>query len=114
MLYKFRCNLMHPFYGALPVPYVPVRVTRGALVTHRHTYPPSRCRTLIPLSAALWNDLTDHVFDGVGLSGFKSRANAFSLALTARYLFVFYCFSLSRLPVYRLVLWGWGLSIDRV
>ena len=24
-----RCNPMHPLYGALPVPYVPVRVTRG-------------------------------------------------------------------------------------
>ena len=30
MLYKFRCNLMYPLRGALPVPYVPVRVTRGA------------------------------------------------------------------------------------
>ena len=27
MLYKIRCNPMHPLYGALPVPYVPVRVT---------------------------------------------------------------------------------------
>ena len=26
MLYKIRCNLMHPLCGALPVPYVPVRV----------------------------------------------------------------------------------------
>ena len=30
MLYKIRCNPKHPFCGALPVPYVPVRVTRGA------------------------------------------------------------------------------------
>ena len=30
MLYKIRCNPMHPLFGALPVPYVPVRVTRGA------------------------------------------------------------------------------------
>ena len=35
MLYKIRCNLIHPRYGALSVPYVPVRVTRGPLVTHR-------------------------------------------------------------------------------
>ena len=27
---------------------------------------------------------------------------------------VFYYFSLSLLPVYRLVLWGWGLSTDMV
>ena len=34
MLYKIRCNSMHPLYGALPVTYVPVRVTRGALIAH--------------------------------------------------------------------------------
>ena len=82
MLYKIRCNPVHPLNGALPGPYVPVRVTLGALVAHRYTYAPPRCRTsqysrtFIPLSA-LWNDLCDPVFDGVGLSGFKSRAVAF-------------------------------------
>ena len=35
MLYKIRCNPMHHIYGALPVPYVPVWVTRGAVITHR-------------------------------------------------------------------------------
>ena len=35
MLYKIRCNPMHRLYGALPVPYVRVRVTRGA--AHRYT-----------------------------------------------------------------------------
>ena len=35
MLYKIRCNPMHPLSGALPVPYVSVRVTRGALVAYR-------------------------------------------------------------------------------
>ena len=30
MQYKIRCNPMHPLYGALPGPYVPLRVTRGA------------------------------------------------------------------------------------
>ena len=38
MLNKIRCNPMHPLNGALPGPYVPVRVTRGALVAHRYTY----------------------------------------------------------------------------
>ena len=86
MLYKIRCNPMHPLYGTLPVPYVPVRVTRGAVIAHRYTYAPPCCRTsqyrrtFIPLSVSLWNDLSDPMFDGVGLEGFKSRANAFLLA----------------------------------
>ena len=86
MLYKIGCNLVHPLNGALPGLYVPVRVTRGALVTHRYTYAPPRCRTLqysrtfIPFSVSLWNDLASSVCDGVGLAGFKSRANTSLLA----------------------------------
>ena len=86
MLYKIRCNPMHPLNGALPGPYVPVRVTRGALVAYQCTYAPPRCRTLqysrtfIPFSVSLWNDLANPVFDCVGLAGFKSRANASLLA----------------------------------
>ena len=38
MLYKIRCNPMHPLYGSLPVRYVPVLVTRGAMIAHRYTY----------------------------------------------------------------------------
>ena len=33
MLYKIRCNPMHHLYGALPVSYVPVRVTRSAVIS---------------------------------------------------------------------------------
>ena len=86
MLHKIRCNSMNPLYGALPVPYVPVRVTGGAVIAHRYTYAPPRCRTsqyrrtLIPWSVSLWNDLSDPLFDGVGLAGFKSKVNAFLLA----------------------------------
>ena len=86
MLYKIRCNPVHPLNGALPGPYVPVGVTRGALVAHRYTYAPSRCRTLkysrtfIPFSVSLWNDLANPVFDGVGLAGFQIRANSSLLA----------------------------------
>ena len=86
MLYKIRCNQVHPLNGALPGPYVPVLVTRGSLVAHRYTYAPPRCRTLqyrrnlIRFSVSLWNDLGNPVFDGVGLAGFKSRANASLLA----------------------------------
>ena len=86
MFYKVRCNPVHPLNGALPGPYVPVRVTRGALVSHQYTYAPSRCRTLqysrtfISFSVSLWNDLASPVFDGVGLAGFESKANTFLLA----------------------------------
>ena len=45
MLYKIRCNPVHPLNGAVPGPYVPVRVTRSALVAHGCTYAPPRCRT---------------------------------------------------------------------
>ena len=83
MVCKIRCNPMHPLNGAILGPYVPVWVTRGVLVVNRYTYAPPRCRTLqysrtfIPFSVSLWNDLANPVFDGVGLAGFKSRANAF-------------------------------------
>ena len=86
MLYKIRCNPVHPLNGALPGPYVPVWITRGALVAHRFTYALPRCRTskyrrtLIALSVSFWNDLANPVFVGVELAGFKSRANAFLLA----------------------------------
>ena len=76
MLYKIRCNPVPPLNGALPGPNVPMRVTRGALVAHRYTYAPPRCRisqysrTFIPLSVSLWNDLANPVFDVVGLTGF--------------------------------------------
>ena len=97
MLYKITCNPMHPLYGALPVPYVLVRVTRGAVIAHLHTYVPPRCGTsqyrmtfiLRPVSL---EKLGDPLFDGVGQAGFKSRANAFLLAQLLAPFFVSYCF----------------------
>ena len=47
MLSKIRCNLMHPLYGALPVPYVPVWFTRSAWIAHRYTYAPAAERLSI-------------------------------------------------------------------
>ena len=86
MPYKIRCNPVHPLNGALPGPYVPVRTTRGALVAHRFTDAPPRCRTsqfhwtFILFSVSLWNDVANSEFDGVGLAPFKSKANPFLLA----------------------------------
>ena len=82
MVYKIRCNPMYPLYGALPVP---VQVTCSAVIAHQYTYAPPCCRTsqyrqiFIPWSVSLWSDLSDPMFNGVGLVGFKSRANAFLL-----------------------------------
>ena len=61
MLYRIRCNPMHPLNDSLPGPYVPVRVTRGAHVAHRYTNAPPRCAVeprstaglLLPLSVPL-------------------------------------------------------------
>ena len=95
MLYKIRCNPMHPFCGALPVPYVPVRVTRGALIAHRYTLAPPRCRTtqyrktFILLSVSLWNDLVDPVLDGVGLAGIGEQVQCLFVGLVALSFFVF-------------------------
>ena len=86
VLYKIRCNPMHPLNDALPGLCVQVHATRSALVAHQCTYAPPRCRTsqysrtFVPLSVSLWNDVADPIFDGVGLAGFKSRANVFLLA----------------------------------
>ena len=45
MLYKVRCNPIHPLDGALPLLYVPVLVTRRALAALRYSYSIPRCRT---------------------------------------------------------------------
>ena len=69
---------MHPLNEALPGPYVHVRVTRGArwYIILRGIL----MSRFVLLSVSLRNDLADPVFDGVGLAGFKIRANAFLLA----------------------------------
>ena len=101
MLFKIKSNSMHPLSGALPLPYVPARVTRGALVAHRYSFAPPRCRTsqyrrsFVPLSVSLWNDLSGPVFDGVGLAGSKSRANAFLFGMICFFcLLLFYLLSM--------------------
>ena len=86
MLFKIKSNSMHPLSGALHLQYVPALVTRDALVAHKHSSAPPRCRTsqdrrtFVLLSASHWNDLSNPVFDGVRLDDFKNRANAFLLA----------------------------------
>ena len=97
-IFKVKRKVEKLLFENIPVPYVPARVTRGALVAHRYTYAPPRCRTsqyrrsFIPLSVSLCNDLADPVFDGVGVAGFKSRANALLLAQLLAPFHVSYCF----------------------
>ena len=119
MLYKIRCILMHRLYGALPVPYVPVRATRSAVIAHRNTYAPPRCRTsqysrtFIPLSASLWNVLSDPY--SMVWHWQVSRARPMPFYWPSCLLpFCLLLFSLSLLSFYGLVLWGWGLRTDRV
>ena len=72
---------MHLLGGALPLQYVPARVTRDVLVAYRHSFAPPRCwtsqyrRTFVPFYASL---LCLMMWDWRVL--IKSRANAFLLA----------------------------------
>ena len=87
----------------------------GTLMHCLAAEPCSTARLFIPFSVSLWKDRANNVFDGVGLVGFKSRANASLFGLSCSIpTIVVYSFSLSLLSVYRLVLWGWGLWSDRV
>ena len=98
MLYKIRCNPLHPLYGAVPVLYVPVRVTRGAVIAHRYTYAPPSCRTLqygktfIPFSVSLWNGLSVPQFRWCCTGGFQEQGQCLFIGLAASSLFVSSCF----------------------
>ena len=97
---------MHPLYGALPMPHMcqcglhavlwsPCRTSVYVLMRLLSAEPRSMHRsTFIPLSVSLWNDLAYNVFDGVGLSGFKSRANVFFIGLSCSIPFVVNYFSI--------------------
>ena len=119
MLYKIKCNPMHPLYGALPVRYVPVRVTRGAVIAHRYTYAPSRCRTsqyrriFFPCQYLCGTILVTPC--SMVCDWLVSRAGPMhfywpSCSVT----FCLLMFFLSLLSFYGLVLWGWGHRTDRV
>ena len=45
MVFKIKSNQMNPLVGVLYLSYLSARVTCGALVTHRHSFVPPRCRT---------------------------------------------------------------------
>ena len=115
VLFKIRCNPMHPLCGALPVP---VQVTCGTVIAHRFTYAPPRsiagllfpyqylCGTILVTSCSMVWVLWDWQV---------SRAEPMpfywpSCSLT----FCLLLFSFSLLSFCGLVLWGWGLRTHRV
>ena len=69
-----RCTL---FMMLFSVQYVPVRRYTHAL-PHWRTYI-AVPQNLYSSLSVLWDDFTDPVFDGVGLTGFKNGVNSFSL-----------------------------------
>ena len=107
LLYKIRCNPIYPLYGALPMPYVPVRVTRGALVAHRYTYAPPR-----PLNVFLkWSCWTCVRWCEIG--GFQEQGQCLFIGLAIRSIFCLLLCFLSLFFSYGSVSWGWGLRTDR-
>ena len=119
-LYKIRCNTIHPLTDVLPGPYVPVLVTHSALVAHWYTYSLSRCKPLNSIGLLF----PSHCPSGMILLTLCSMVWGWWVSRVGIMLFywpkqlyptiVIYYFSLSHLPVYRLVLWGWGLWTDNV
>ena len=112
---------MQPLNDALPGPYVPVWVTRGALAAHRYI--------LMRRLAAEPRNTAGILFFSQCSSGtilltpysmvwdwLVSRAGPMLLiGLSCSIpIIVVYYFSLSLLSLYWLVLWGWGLWTDRV
>ena len=114
-----RCNLMHPLYDALPEPYVPIRITRGAVIAERYTYALRRCRTsqyrmTLFLCQCLCGEILVTPYSIVW-DWRVSRAGSMpfywpSCSLT----FCLLLFSLFLLSFYGLVLWGKGIRTDRV
>ena len=88
MLYKIRCNPLHPLYGALPGPHVQVWVACGALVAHPYSYHPPRYRTsqhrrsFIPVTVSVWNDLATILLPRIrwcGTGGFQEQGQCFRI-----------------------------------
>ena len=86
MIYKIRANSEHSVNQWMPPPFVPGRLTRGAVAAHEQSVSLWRAktsqiaRTFVPRVSRLWNGLTSAVFDDVDLVRFKSRVNCFLLS----------------------------------
>ena len=111
---------MHPLCGgALPLPYVSVWVTSGAVIAHQYTYASPSYRTsqysktFIPLPVSLCSDLIVTPYSMVWDWRVSRAGPMFFYWPSCKLSFCLLLFSLSLLSFYGLVLWGWGLRIDR-
>ena len=115
---KIKSNAMHPPSGAFPLPYVPARVTHGALLAHSHSFTPPRCRTsqyrrtFLLLSVSLWSDLIVTMCLMVWDRWVLRAEPMLSCWLNLLFHFVSHYFSFFFLKSVGCV--GWGLQIDRV
>ena len=81
MLYKVRERVSHPLFACLPDPYRRERLIQHTEALNEFAFEPARFRTnqfswsFIPAFADKWNSLGDSVFDGVGVSSFKTLVN---------------------------------------
>ena len=81
MLYKVRERVSHPLFACLPDPYRRERLTRCTKALNEFAFEPVRFRTnqfsrsFMPAFVDKWNSLGDSVFDGVGVSSFKTLVN---------------------------------------
>ena len=97
MLYKIMCKPMHLCIRSRSYVCASAGWTRRFGRISVYTYAPPRCILAVPqdfyfrisvfLERSCW-----HVFDGVGLAGFKSMATAIFISLSNSFHFVFYCF----------------------
>ena len=71
---------MQPLYGALSAVCSSAGYTRCFGRTSVHLCASSLLNLAVPQDFFPLHDLGDPLFDGVGLEGFKSRADAFLLA----------------------------------
>ena len=108
---KIRCNPMHPLHGALPEPYVSVRVTLGAVITHPYTYAHHRCRTsqyhrifYSHVSISVEESWWPHIW-WCATGRFQEEGLCFFIGLTAGPLFVSHSFPF-------LIFLGWYCGAD--
>ena len=92
---------MHPLYGALPVPYAPVRDIRGALVAHQCIYAPPLCRTSQQRITCF--SLSQCPCGTVMPTLYSMECDFRNLRVRPKLLA-----PISVLYFYRLVLWGWN------